>query len=105
MAVKYDGIEKIKITSQNKFYHIIENLYLVKLPEDGDKEIAIEDLYSADLINKYRDATDPKKIYKLRFSKEVRQLKKENFVNFVPLLDRINDCIQDYENRLPKAEA
>lgn len=100
----------INITSTADFYHITENLYLVKTPENGASHTCIEDLFP----KKWREAKlngkklntastiDPTKdLSKEAFAKSVVRpnASKISFTKFDPLLDRICKVIDDYANK------
>lgn len=97
--------------TKEDFYHLMDNLYLIKIPEDGDKDRVIEDLFEKKLLNeKYKgrsfslsNSWDEEKEYgKSIFAKEI-VLKKASLINFNGfslLLDRIEAAIADYAKKL-----
>lgn len=114
LSVKQKKGEEYKpfLKSQEDFYHIIENLYVIKLPEKKDEETCIEELYNVDeqgftvkilaeeIILHYKQANKDysysKEIFSQKIAKEIKEI---NFSGFMPLLDRILSCMQDYEKR------
>ncbi len=102
---------KIGIKSNEPFYHLTENLYLVKIPEDGEKERAPEDLFPKHLLQKKLDGksfnkkntrNDSGTYGKTVFAKSVVQAKAkpEDFSDFKGLLERIEGIINDYQGKL-----
>lgn len=105
-TIKKNFDVNIDLKSTDDFYHITENLYLVKTPETHG-ESCIEDLFP----KKWREAKlkgkrfnsaskiDPKKEYgKEVFAKAIVQpnADKISFSGFSPLLDRIAKVLADY---------
>jgi len=104
------------IDSEDNFYHIMDNLYVVKTP---GKDSYIEKFYDEEIIkmkidgktfcpdnkNEKAEGTggfDNKKHYgKTKFAKEViqAQANKIDFSGFKPLLERIGQVIQDYAKK------
>ena len=80
---------KIERTSRAPFYHIVDNLYLVKLPENGDEEVAIEDLHEGKLWEPFKSNER-----KVEFAEHIRKSNNIDFVKFAPLLERIEKCIK-----------
>lgn len=86
--------------SADDFYHITDNLYVVKTPENGGKKTCIEDLFPDEWLlkplngKKFNPASDidPKKEYsKEIFAKSVVKPNADqiDFAAFDPLLERI----------------
>ena len=109
-TVKKNFKVSININSTADFYHITDNLYIVKTPENGSSHTCIEDLFP----KKWREAKlngkklntaskiDPAKdLSKEAFAKSVVRpnASKINFAGFDPLLYRICKVIDDYANR------
>lgn len=97
----------ISRTSNDDFYHITENLYLVKTPEDGANDTCIESMFSKNLLKtilngkKLNTASeiDPSKEYsKEVFAKSVVKANAStvDFSGFDPLLARICKVIEHY---------
>lgn len=97
----------INKTSVDDFYHITENLYVIKTPENGTHDTCIEDMFPNSLLNtklngkKFNPASeiDPTKEYsKEIFAKSVvkNNAAKIDFSGFDPLLERINKAIQHH---------
>jgi RNA-directed DNA polymerase len=97
----------IDLNSTSDFYHITDNLYLIKTPENGKTHTCIEDLFPREWRKKELNGKklntaskiDPSKEY----SKEVfaKSVVKPNaaeidFSGFDPLLERICKVIDDY---------
>lgn len=97
----------INKTSTDDFYNIMENLYIVKTPENGSNDTCIEDLFP----NKWRNykvngkqlntasKIDPSKdLSKEAFAKSVIKANadKIDFSGFDPLLERIYKAIQHH---------
>lgn len=101
----------IKKETKEDFYHLMDNLYLIKIPEDGGKDRVIENLFEKKLLNeKYEgrsfslsnDWDKDKEYGKSIFAKEII-LKKASLINFngfSSLLDRIEAAIADYTKKL-----
>jgi RNA-directed DNA polymerase len=94
----------INKTSVDDFYHITENLYVIKTPENGTHDTCIEDMFPKSLLNtklngkKFNPASeiDPTKEYsKEVFAKAVVKANAANinFSGFDPLLERIHKAI------------
>ena len=99
----------ISLKSEDDYYHICRNLYVVKIPSDGKgTSKCIEDLFDpkvfSELVNgnKY----NPKKEHqsdgeygKAKFAEEVIQknINGIDFKNFVPLLDRVSRVIEAHQ--------
>lgn len=97
----------INKTSVDDFYHITENLYVIKTPENGTHDTCIEDMFSKSLLKtklngkKFNPASeiDPTKEYsKEVFAKSVVKANaaKIDFSGFDPLLERIQKAIQHH---------
>jgi len=98
----------INLKSTDNFYHITENLYLVKTPEIND-ESCIEDMFPKKWRNKKLNGKrfnsarkiNPEKEYgKEIFAKAVVQanVDKIDFADFDPLLNRISLVLADYSS-------
>lgn len=97
----------IDLSSTDDFYHVTDNLFIVKTPESGNKKTCIEDLFpkewrEADLkgkklntASKINPATD---LSKEAFAKSIIQpnAEKINFSGFDPLLERLRKVIEYY---------
>jgi retron-type reverse transcriptase len=97
----------INKTSIDDFYHVTENLYVVKTPENGTHDTCIEDMFPKSLLKtelngkKFNSASgiDPTKEYsKEVFAKSVVKSNADNidFSGFDPLLERICKVIQHH---------
>ena len=97
----------IELGSTTDFYHLTDNLYIVKTPENGKKPSCIEDLFPKKLLatmlngKKFNSASeiDPSTDYsKEVFAKSVVKAKAAeiDFSGFDPLLDRICKVIQHH---------
>ena len=98
----------IEWKSKDSFYHITDNLYLVKTPEIGSKHISsIEDLFDkatlatkidGKVFNKGNTAATASQYGKYVFAEKVVQAHANtiNFSGFVPLLSRIVTVINSY---------
>jgi hypothetical protein len=97
---------QIDTGTMSDFYHITNNLYLVKTPETG-REASIEDLFPEDLLKQKlngkkfnaKNHIDTSKEYgKEIFAKHVvvPNAASIDFSGFDPLLDRIAKVIDDY---------
>lgn len=103
--------KRVEKETQEDFYHLMDNLYLIKIPENDDVDRVIEDLFEKDLLSeKYNgrsfslsnDWDRDKEYGKSTFAKEI-VLKKAvsiNFKGFSLLLDRIEAIIADYAKKL-----
>jgi len=89
------------------FYHVTDNLYVVKTPESSGKKTCIEDLFAKKLLKtqlngkKFNPASeiDPTKEYsKEVFAKSVVKANaaKIDFSGFDPLLERIHKAMQHH---------
>ena len=100
---------KIDHKSSALFFHVTDNLYLIKTPEKGSKGIScIEDCFDSSLLQTELDGKkfnpsdkdfDPNSEYdKWVFAKKVVQPNAAtiNFAGFAPLLERIVAVIDDY---------
>ena len=99
----------IELESKSDFYHVTDNLFIVKTPENGKKPSCIEDLFPKALLatklneKKFNPASkiDPTAEYgKEVFAKSVVKANAGtiDFSGFDPLLDRIVKVIQHYQN-------
>ena len=97
----------IDLQSTNDFYHITDNLFIVKTPENGNKNTCIEDLFPKKWRDKYLNGKklntaskiDPAKdLSKEAFAKSVVRPNsaKIDFSGFDPLLDRISKAIEHF---------
>lgn len=98
----------INLKSKDDFYHITDNLYLVKTPEIGGKKSCIEYLFpkkwrdhklKGKKLNVNNKGFDPAKdLSKEAFARSVVQpnADKIDFSGFDPLLDRISKAIKHY---------
>jgi hypothetical protein len=107
-----DSNFKIKITwqSSDPFYHVVENLYLVKTPHVGSKlKTCIEDLFEPALLKTKiaGKSFNPNKKHgavgeygKDRFSKEVVRVKADTIKwdGFTPLLESIVGVMDHYSS-------
>lgn len=106
-TVKKNFRVSIDVNSTADFYHITDNLYLVKTPENGNKNTCIEDLFP----KKWREKKlkgkklstaskiDPAKdLSKEAFAKSIVRpnADKISFAGFDPLLQRISKAIEHY---------
>lgn len=93
--------------SKDHFYHVTDNLYVVKTPEDDNNKTYIEGLFPSEWLNKElngkrfnaENKIDPEKEYsKEVFAKSVVKpnAKDIDFSGFDPLLERIQKVIQHY---------
>lgn len=110
VASTISSIFKIKISKDTRddFYHIYENLYMVKVLE-GDKDTCIEHLFNRKLLEteikgkKFElvNEGDVQKGYsKEVFAKQIVAKKADeiDFSGFEPLLERLQKAIEDYAN-------
>ena len=109
-AVKTNTNIVITPMSSDSFFHLFENLYLVKVPENTNSG-QIEDLFPDDLLNTkfqgkvfelIKENNDQETFDKIIFAKKIvfpRRNDEEIFSDFEPLLQRISDCISDYQSR------
>lgn len=106
----------ISIETTEKFYHLIENLYLIKTPENGKEYTSIEDLFPDSVLNtklsgKSFDSSnnaDPRTTYgKAYFADYVvsPNWKTIDFSKFDSLLDRVVACIADYRSKSDESAA
>ncbi|MCW4589547.1 MULTISPECIES: retron Ec67 family RNA-directed DNA polymerase/endonuclease [Acetobacteraceae] len=106
-TVKKNFGTEIDKKSTQDFYNVIDNLYIVKTPEDGSKNTCIEDMFPKEWreykINgkKLNTASkiDPSKdLSKEAFAKSVVKANadKIDFSGFDPLLERICKAVQHY---------
>ena len=97
----------INAKSDESFYHLVKNLYLVKIPGNG----AIESLFPATLLaetlngnafNPSNGDNNSGTYGKVAFAKFVVQAKAkpEDFLGFKELLERIEGIINDYQSKL-----
>lgn len=100
----------INKTSTDDFYHVIENLYVVKTPENGTHDTCIEDMFPKTLLKTKLNGKslnlsgdiDPSKEYsKEIFAKSVVKADPEkiDFSGFDPLLARIEKAIQHHASK------
>ncbi|MGY6627943.1 MAG: retron Ec67 family RNA-directed DNA polymerase/endonuclease [Oceanicaulis sp.] len=98
---------QFSLQSTSDFYHVTDNLYVVKSPENAGQKTSIEDLFSKKLLkSKLNEKVfnpvgpiDPSKEYsKEVFAKSVVKpnADKIDFSGFDPLLDRILKAIQHH---------
>lgn len=113
-AAKKSG-KTISKTTNDPFYHLGENLYLVKVPEDEVKPSAdrdIEDLFQPDLLATIVDGKpfDKKKGHgdetaygKVVFAEKVVRANAAavDFSGFTDLLSRIDQCLTHYKTVIP----
>lgn len=97
----------IDLSSSNDFYHVTDNLYVVKTPENGKKHTCIEDLFPKKVrdrkLNGKKLSTASKIDVASEYSKQVfaKSVVKPDAANidfsgFDPLLDRICKVIEHY---------
>lgn len=106
--------EKFKVVITHKstddFYHITDNLYVVKIPEDASKSTSIEDLFPDSVKNTKLNGKkfNPSNNIDIsnEYSKEIfaKSVVRPNaavidFSGFEPLLDRIEKAITHYSAR------
>lgn len=104
-TIKKNFGKSITLTSSDPFYHITDNLYVIKTPENGGKS-CIEDLFPAALRKTKLNGKsfnpgkiDPGKEYgKEIFAKAVVRPNADtiDFSGFDPLLERIVKVLDDY---------
>lgn len=101
----------IDITSTSDFYHITDNLYLIKTPENGASNTCIEDLFKSEILStvlngkKFSTSNriDPNKEYsKEVFANSVVKIKSKDidFSGFDVLLGRIGAAIEDHADKV-----
>ena len=114
-SAKQSGVKaEINIASKNQFYHVVENLYIVKTPEIGpDHKSCIEDIFDASTrsirldgktFDPSNDGGGPGTYGKIKFAEEVVKPRAAeiDFSGFAPLLDRIVAVLIDYQGfRVP----
>lgn len=100
---------KASLTSTLAFYHICQNLYLVKTPEQGAVGTScIEDFFPASVramkldsksFNPSKQLDPAKEFGKVPFAEKVVLPNKDkiDFTNFTPIFDRIIAAIDDYK--------
>jgi RNA-directed DNA polymerase len=111
IAGAVNNVFKVTINLESKadFYHITQNLFIVKTPEDGKKHTNIEKLFSKELLaTKLNEKTfNPEKDFDLNtqygkkiFAKSVvhPNAEKIDFSGFDPLLDRICKVIDHHSS-------
>lgn len=97
----------ISKSSTHDFYHITENLYVIKTPENGTHDTCIEDMFTKDLretklngkkFNPTGDIDPTTEYSKEVFAKSVVKANadKIDFSGFDPLLERIEKAIQHH---------
>ncbi len=98
------------------FYHIIENLYIVKTPEDGANKTCIEDLFPEEWLSKELNGKKFNKNNEIdsntEYSKEIfansivkKHAKEIDFSKFDDLLERVQKVIEDYAIKATTAGA
>lgn len=108
-AVKNMFKVPIELNSTSDFYHVTDNLYIVKTPENGKEHSCIEDLFPKALLTtklnekKFNPASkiDPNTEYsKEVFAKSVVKANadKIDFSGFDPLLYRICKVIEHHKH-------
>lgn len=111
-AAKKNG-KAISKTTTDPFYHLGENLYLVKVPEGSppaDRDV--EDLFQPALLatvidgkpfNKMKDHGDETAYGKVVFAEKVVRANATtvDFSNFADLLSRIDQCLTHYKTVMP----
>lgn len=106
-TIKTNFGASITKTSVDDFYHVTENLYVIKTPENGAHDTCIEDMFPKSLLKtklkgkRFNPASeiDPTKEYsKEVFAKSVVKANadKIDFSGFDPLLERIEKAIQHH---------
>ena len=108
---------KISTHTDDAFYRIFKDLYLVKIPEVKDKETVIEtvieDLFSEKLLNtklntksfnykkKINEIDENTEYGKDDFAQKVvsKATDPDDFADFIPLLKRIQGAIDDHKNK------
>jgi retron-type reverse transcriptase len=111
-TAKEKGKIKTNVTGSEKFYHIVENLYLVALPKkSGGSHVVIEDFFedkvkkeivAGKTFNPNEKTFDKDKNYgKHVFAEKVIKANQKtvNFDGFKPILDRLSGAIADYARR------
>jgi hypothetical protein len=108
-TIKKNGGPDISLASLDAFYHLFENVYLVKTPEQVGKDprSCIEDLFDPELLKTEIDGKvfdidkehdEPGKYGKVVFAEKVvkPRVSEINFSRFEPLLSRIAAVLNDY---------
>lgn len=94
-------------STTDPFYHITDNLYLIKIPENGGDSREIEDLFEAELLNirldgkpfnRKKEHGDETAYGKAIFAEKVVRPNWTtiDFSAFSDLLSRIEQCITHY---------
>lgn len=104
--------EQITLNSTSDFYHITQNLYLVKTPETGQNvKSCIEDLFESNVTNKLingkpfnpdKEHGDESSYGKHYFSEKIilKEYEQINFMKFEKLLIRIENAIKHHYQKL-----
>jgi RNA-directed DNA polymerase len=107
----------IRLDTNDNFYRLASNLYLVKTPEKGkNHQSCIEDLFDKETLNeklgekvfnKSNTTSTDTQYGKYYFAEKVVQVKANSidFSGFNPLLQRIVSAIEDYSPAYPPAGA
>ena len=102
--------EYISIETIETFYHLGDNLYLIKIPEGKPSESRdIEDLFDSSLLNiklagksfdRKKEYDDKSSYGKADFAQKVVRSRQKtiDFSQFAALLSRIEACLKHYEN-------
>lgn len=95
--------------SKNDFYHVTDNFYVVKTPENGSKKTCIEDLFpiairqkklNGKIFNPSNNIDITKEYGKEIFAKHVVKVDKSiDYSGFDPLLDRLCKVIADHASK------
>lgn len=114
--IKNKTKSKDAIDGSQNFYYIAYNLYVVVLPKLNDKDTAIEDFYSKEIIGKrYQNKTfsqsnnhDSSMHYgKNTFATKIipRHIQEVNWSNFDQIFNRIQAVIDDFNDKKLKNNA
>ncbi|MBN8914942.1 MAG: retron Ec67 family RNA-directed DNA polymerase/endonuclease [Rhizobiales bacterium] len=98
----------ISLKTTNSYYHIVENLFLVKTPENNEKKTCIEDMFPLSVLKRELNGKKFNPSNQIDITKEYSKdifanhvVKAEadtiDFSGFTPLLDRIKKVIEDYK--------
>jgi hypothetical protein len=116
-VAKSYGLSNLTLASQEPFYHLRHNVYLVKTPELGENSMScIEDLFPESLLKTTVDGKtfDPNKKHKAAgkygkavFAEKVVEpnIATIDFVKFGSLLERVVAVLLDYKTKLPLSAA
>lgn len=104
--------EKVVIDGNKKFYHVVENLYVVPIPKINSSDTKIEDYFSKDLLGEKIDGKsfnpentssgNSNQYGKTIFAEKIVRPRRDkiDFSSFKPIFDSINSVISDYATKI-----